>query len=622
VIRVTGSISRKPAGAYAPLRRAALWFSACAAAACAVAIVAASLAGASKLPQGYLDEKRSSEILSKTVTIRLDPDLSQLTPGEREAVDYLLEVGEIVQGLYETSRHKDARSAYEKLLDLDKELGGPASTRNLIDLYRLARGPVVRDLENQVVTIVPVEKAPPGRAVYPWKVEKKEIDDYLAAHPEEKQSLLGERTVVRRRAPEQLNADIAVLDAYPLLEFLHPGLRQELEALLLGASETAFYAIPYSVVYAPQLVTVYHLLSKAAGAVEPDDPDFARYLRHRALDLLRDDYEAGDASWVTGRFRNLNAQIGSYETYDDGLYGVKSFFGMSVLVRDPAMDSSVNTVKNWLPEMEELLPYEPHKKVRTDIPVGAYNVIADFGQARGTNTATILPNEPGIVRKYGRTILLRNNIISDPAIFEMRKAAFEVAVADEFHGDYEGKGDFFRTLWHEIGHYLGPDAARTGQSLDTALEEDTSILEELKADLVSLYLSKALFKKGYYNRPRLRAVQTAGVRRVLLKNEPKKAQVYETMELMQLNYFLEKGLLSYDKKSGQISIRYDIYHETVEAMLRETLELQLSGDKKAADDFIAKYSVWKEDLHERLARKMKDSETHRYVLVRYAALGE
>ncbi|MBP2681423.1 MAG: hydrolase, partial [Candidatus Krumholzibacteriota bacterium] len=585
-------------------------------------LAAATVSLADRLPSGYLDEKRSSEILAKTVTIRLDPDLSQLTPGERDAVGHLLEAGTILQDLYEKSRHRDAKPAYAELVRLDAELGHPAATGNLIDLYRLARGPVIRDLDNRVLTILPVEKAPPGRAVYPWNVDKKEIEEYLARFPGEKSSLLAERTVVRRGTREDAAADLAVLDAQPVLDFLHPGLRAGFEAVLREGSKTEFYAVPYSVAYAPELLRVYDLLWKAAGSLEGDDPDFARYLRHRAVDLLRDDYEAGDASWVTGRFRNLNAQIGSYETYDDGLYGVKSFFGMSILVRDPGMDSSVNTVKSWLPDMEELLPYEPHKKVRTDIPVGAYNVIADFGQARGTNTATILPNESDVVRKYGRTILLRNNVISDRAIFEMRKAVFDAAVADEFHGDYDGDGDFFRTLWHEIGHYLGPDATRAGETLDTALEEDSSILEELKADLVSLYVSKALFKKGYYNRPRLRAVQTAGIRRVLLKNEPRKAQVYETMELMQLNYYLEKGLLAYDDKSGKLSIRYDVYHETIEAMLRETLALQQAGDKKAADDFIAKYSLWKKDLHERLARKMKDSEAYRYVLVRYAALGE
>lgn len=34
-------------------------------------------------------------------------------------------------------------------------------------------------------------------------------------------------------------------------------------------------------------------------------------------------------------------------------------------------------------------------------------VIADFGQARGTNTATNLPNDPLFSHHYGRIILMR-----------------------------------------------------------------------------------------------------------------------------------------------------------------------------------------------------------------------
>jgi hypothetical protein len=70
-----------------------------------------------------------------------------------------------------------------------------------------------------------------------------------------------------------------------------------------------------------------------------------------------------------------------------------------------------------LQALEDSLPYEHHKKVREDIPVGVYDVIADFGQARGGNTATILPNESYLARRYGRTILLRANIMRDQNIF-------------------------------------------------------------------------------------------------------------------------------------------------------------------------------------------------------------
>src|SRR4029434_1438557 len=94
---------------------------------------------------------------------------------------------------------------------------------------------------------------------------------------------------------------------------------------------TGFYAVPYSVAWADEMVRAHGLLNEAADAVEKDDMEFARYLRNRARDLLSDDYESGDASWVTGRFKNLNAQIGSYEVYDDDLYGVKTFFAFCLL---------------------------------------------------------------------------------------------------------------------------------------------------------------------------------------------------------------------------------------------------------------------------------------------------
>ena len=70
------------------------------------------------------------------------------------------------------------------------------------------------------------------------------------------------------------------------------------------------------------------------------------------------------------------------------------------------------------------------------------------------------------------------------------------------------------------------------------------------------------------------------------------------------------------------TIHYEVYHEAVEAMLREVLALQYEGDKEAADAFIEKYTSWKKEPHERLAKAMKKAETHRYTLVRYAALGE
>ncbi|MFQ5510490.1 MAG: NUDIX hydrolase [Candidatus Krumholzibacteriia bacterium] len=584
--------------------------------------VVAQGACARKLPGGYMSEKTSQQILDKTLDITLSPDLSHLNDAEKAALRLLLDVGDMMQTLYEQSRHHQALAAYEALRKLDEKLEHPRATRNLLDVYRLFKGPIARGLDGKVRTFLPVDPKTPGRNVYPWGVSKEEIDDYLAGHPQARASLLHARTVVRRATTENLRTDIRTIERYGIVDVLHPGLRNSLSDLVAAADEGGFYAAPYSVAYAADLRAVYDRLQEAAGLIEETDVEFARYLRQRAVDLLRDNYEAGDAAWVTGRFGNLNAQIGSYETYDDELYGVKSFFGASVLVKDPVMSSSLATVTKWLQELEDMMPYENHKSVRQDIPIGVYDVIADFGQARGTNTATILPNESYITRKYGRTILIRKNILQHPGLFTLRKRAFEAAVSDEFHEDYGSDGDLFRTLFHEIGHYLGPDLTRDGRTLDIALEEDASIFEELKADLVSLYVAKRLFKKRYYPEPRLRAVQASGIRRVLRKNRPRKTQTYATMQLMQMNYFLETGLLTYDRGLKRLVIHRGLYHQTVEAMLRQVMALQFEGDKEAADRFIDKYTTWDKALHGRIAAAMKNVETHRYALVRYGALGE
>ena len=66
-------------------------------------------------------------------------------------------------------------------------------------------------------------------------------------------------------------------------------------------------------------------------------------------------------------------------------------------------------------------------------------MIADFGQARGTNTATILPNEARHARRYGRVILLRRNVMTAGAILGAQDAAFRAATVPAHHGDLVGR---------------------------------------------------------------------------------------------------------------------------------------------------------------------------------------
>jgi hypothetical protein len=173
-----------------------------------------------------------------------------------------------------------------------------------------------------------------------------------------------------------------------------------------------------------------------------------------------------------------------------------------------------------------------------------------------------------------------------------------------------------------VGHYLGVDRDRQGRTLDAALENHAGALEEMKADLVSLFAIDAMRRAGTVTPAVLRAVQAAGIRRVLLNVKPRRDQPYQTMELAQFNYFLDKGLLAFDGATGRLAIRYERYADVVASLMREVLSVQHEGDKAAADRFFDRWGAWVADLHERLASRIREAQGPRFRLVRYAALGE
>jgi len=579
-------------------------------------------------PAGYWPLAKSQPIVDKTQTIRLAPELSHLSEGERKAIARLLDVGKIFQKLYEEQRHAQALTASEKLWQLHFRVGNPEPTENLLTLYRLFQGPIATTLENKREPFLPVEPVVPGKNVYPWGVKKEELETFLAVHPEQRDGILDQRSVVRRATPANVQRDLAMLRKYPALDTLHVGLKSQFENMLgrRGANgpwlldEKGFYAVPYSVAYADELLKAYGLLNEAAGALQKDDEEFARYLRNRARDLLSDDYESGDASWITGHFKNLNAQIGAYETYDDELYGVKTFFAFSLLLTRQQETIALRQAMKGLQALEDSLPYDQHKKIREDIPVGVYDVVADFGQSRGGNTATILPNESYLARRYGRTILLRANIMREPNIFEGTSRAFAAAVGEDQAKELTTDGNFYRTLWHEVGHYLGVDRTKDGRDLDQALQDNASAMEEMKADLVSLFVAEALHKQHYYTDAQLRSVYAGGILRVLQNVRPRRDQPYQTMQLMQWNFFLENGLLTFE--NAKLRIHYEKYHEVVGKLLQKVLEVQYAGDKAKADYFINQYTTWKDDLHGVIAKNMREQSRYRFRLFKYAALGE
>jgi hypothetical protein len=555
-------------------------------------------------------------ILDKTQTIRLAPGLSHLTPGERIAVGKLLQVGRIFQDVYEQQRHRNALTVRAALSRRTDPQG-----RALYTLYRLNQGPIATTLDNRREPALAIADSPPGKNVYPWDLTKAEFDSYLAAHPAERARLTDLRSVVRRAEMAVLKRDLAKLRQYPVIDALHPGLRARLEALARRPNRSTLYAAPYSLAYADEMVRSHGLLNEAADAVAGSDPQFARYLRNRARDLISDDYESGDAAWLKGRFANLNAQIGAYETYDDELLGTRAFYGLSLLATRTKESAELREAMKGIQELENSLPYERRRRVMEDIPVGVYDVIADFGQTRGGNTATNLPNEAYLVERYGSIILLRANIMRNPDLFRGSGDIFGAAIVPAQAGHLTADSNFYRTLWHEVGHYLGPDVTSSGQNLDV-IGADSNLLEELKADLVSLFVAKELRRRSYYSEDQLRAVYASGILRTLQNNKPRREQPYNMMQLMQWNWFLDRKVLSFDPATAKLTIDYNRYHEAVRDLLKQVIAIQEAGDAAAASAFVDRWGKWDENLHGKVAANIRAQQRYRFRLFEYSALGQ
>ena len=164
------------------------------------------------------------EILDRTQWLPLEAEVPELGPGERRAIDHVVEAGRAIRELYEGQRHREAHIARRQLLARHEALGRPERTLDLLRLHRLFDGPIATTLDNQLEPFLPVSPRPPGGAMSPDGVGGDETRPFADAHPERHADLLGTSTIIRRTSAENLAHDLRTMQRYPVLAGTHPGL--------------------------------------------------------------------------------------------------------------------------------------------------------------------------------------------------------------------------------------------------------------------------------------------------------------------------------------------------------------------------------------------------------------
>ena len=490
--------------------------------------------------------------LAKFKEVKMPFDSKGLTPREVQMVGKLVEACQYLESIYWRQSDPEGLDLYHRLED--------SKNPQDIAVRRFLRINGSRfDLIQNNKPFVGTAPWPPGRALYPADLTREELDRYVAAHPGEKAALYDPFTVVRRK----------------------------------GA---ALEAIPYHVAYKEWVDPAANALRAAADL--SDDHAFAKFLRLRADALEADNYFESDIAWVSLVNPKIDIIFAPYETYLDDFLGVKTSYGASILIRNEEESRKLDVFQKYVPDIQDSLPLAPEdrpSKRGLFSPMEVMNAPYRAGDLRHGYQAVAdnLPNDPRIHEQKGSKKIFFKNfmdarveyIILPIAQLLLRPDQAALASAD---------GYLAYTMMHEISHGLGPAFSRTaGQKRDVreAIGPTYSGLEEAKADIVGLYGLKWLVDRGELPKEKLNgyyASQVAGILRTVRFGV---AEAHGRAEIMEFNFYVERGAVARDPKTGRYAIDFNRMPETVAALAKELLEQEATGNRARAEAWFAKYGA-------------------------------
>jgi hypothetical protein len=484
-----------------------------------------------------------------------------LSPDEKRMVQKLVDASRCLDDIFWRQVDPDGLALYESLV-------GSTNPRD-VELRRFLWINGSRfDLTDNNKPFVGTSSALPGGGFYPPGLTREQIEHYVREHPETRAEIYSPTTIVRRR-----------------------GLQLE--------------GIPYHVAYRAFLEQAAKALRQAAQ-LSPD-PGFANFLRLRASALLSDDYFPSDVAWLELKQPKIDVIFAPYETYSDGLLGVKATYGAAVLVRDEAESRSVETFQKYVPDIQDALPLDekdrPSKRgLETpmevvDAPFRAGDLVHGY-QAVADN----LPNDPRIHELKGSKKIFFKNFMDarvNYVVLPLSRYMLPANQASKVSAD----GYFLGTVMHEICHGLGPAFARNSSgdrlNIREAIGPMYGGLEEAKADVVGMFALKWLVDHGVLPKSKLAGYYASYVAGNIRTLRFGAAEAHGHAEMMEFNYYLEHGAIR-RLASGKYAVNFDQMPEQIENLGRELLEIEATGDRGRAEAWFRKYEVMPATLEQSL----------------------
>ena len=424
------------------------------------------------------------------------------------------------------------------------------------------------DLLAENAPLIGSQPMSPDRGLYPSGLTREQIEDYVKQHPDKKNEIYGDYTIVRRNGDE-----------------------------LVG--------IPYHIAYRQFLEPAAKDLRDAAAL--SDDKDFANFLRLRADALLSDDYYKSDLAWVELKDPKIDVILAPYESYTDDVLGVKTSYGVAILVRDEAESQKLAVFQKYVPDIQDALPLEPAdrpSKRGQPTPMEVMNAPFRAGDLRHGYQAVAdnLPNDPRIHEQKGTKKIFFKNFM-DARVNDVILPIAKELMDPEQAARASGEGYLASTMMHEISHGLGPAFSRVdGKQVDIreAIGPLFSGLEEAKADVVGMYGLKWLVDHGALPKERLPEFYSSYVAGIFRTVRFSIAEAHGRAEMMEFNYLSEQNAIKRDAQTRRYSVDYERMPEALAALAKELLEIEATGDRQRAEKWFTRYEKMPSELQSAL----------------------
>ncbi len=517
--------------------------------------------GGVRLAEG-IDATGLRERVAQFAPVEIGFDASLLDERGRRAVKALVEASDVLDDIFLDQVWSGNRALREELATA----GGPAAEAAR-DYFSIMYGPWDRlDHDRPYLAVGP---KPPGAGYYPEDATREELESWLEAHPGHRRELTSYFTVVRRAGD-------------------------------------GFEAAPYSETYGDRLEQAARLLREAAGLV--DNRTVARFLQARADAFASNDYFDSDVAWMRIHDNLIDPTIGPYEVYEDNVFGYKAAFESFITLRDPAESERLERLVAHMPELEAALPIpDEHKYLDRPFtsPISVVTEVYAAGDTRsGVQTLAFnLPNDARVREQEGSKKVMLANIIEAKFDKILRPIA-DLLIDPEQVGEVDFEPFYTSVLVHELAHGLGPDyvTGSDGLTVNAALKERYSAIEEAKADVVGVHSLATLAARGEYSEEFLRRVYVSHVASLFRCVRFGVTEAHGEGCLIQFNWFLEHGAVVPDTTSGRFRVDLERIRAAVSDLAHEFLMLQATGDYQGTGELMERYGDMPAVLTDAIAR--------------------